>query len=101
MEKSACILIVDDEAVIRRLMLRYLTKAGYECQEADSAESAREILSAMCFDLLLSDIMMPGESGVELMRYAKEHYPETGRVIISGYGSPEVSNEIIQIGVYG
>lgn len=101
MEKSACILIVDDEAAIRRLMARYLAKAGYECQEADSGESARELLATRSFDLLLSDIKMPGESGVELIRYVKEHYPETGRVIISGYGSPEVSNEIIQIGVYG
>ncbi|MDP3480286.1 MAG: response regulator [Desulfoprunum sp.] len=101
MEKSASILIVDDEATIRRLLIRLLTKAGYECQEADSTESAKEMLATKSFDLLLSDIKMPGESGVELIRYAKEHYPETGRVMITGYGSPEVSNEIIQIGVYG
>ncbi len=101
MEGGASILIVDDEAGIRRLLTRFLANAGYECHEADSAESARELLAARDFDLLLSDIKMPGESGVELIRYAKEHRPETGRVMITGLGSPEVSNEVIQIGVYG
>lgn len=101
MENNACILIVDDEAAIRRLLVRLLTGAGYECQESDSAESAKETLATRSFDLLLSDLKMPGESGIELIRYAKEHYPETGRVMISGFGSPEVSNEVIQIGVYG
>jgi signal transduction histidine kinase/DNA-binding response OmpR family regulator len=101
MENTARILIVDDEEVLRRLLTRFLTQAGYECHQAEDAESARKMLAARSFDLLLSDLKMPGESGIELMRYAKEHYPATGRIIISGIGSPEVSNEVIQIGVYG
>ncbi len=98
---TATILIVDDEPAIRKLLKRFLTEAGYECHVADSVEAARQILATRPFDLLLSDLMMPGESGLELIRYAKEHYPQTGRVIISGYGTPEVSNEVIHVGVYG
>lgn len=98
---KATILIVDDEPAIRKLLLRLLTEAGYECHAADSVGAAREILATRPYDLLLSDIMMPGESGLELIRYAREHYPETGRIIISGYGTPEISNEVIQVGVYG
>lgn len=97
----ARILIVDDETAISKLLSRFLIGAGHECHTADSAESARALLAAQCFDLLLSDLKMPGESGIDLIRFAKEHYPDTGRVMITGYGSPEASNEVIQIGVYG
>lgn len=101
MEKTACILIVDDEAAIRKFLIKFLASAGYECQDADSAASAKDLLAVKKFDLLISDLKMPGESGVELIRYAKERYPEMGRVMISGFGSPEVTNEVIQVGVYG
>ncbi|MFH0780931.1 MAG: ATP-binding protein [Pseudomonadota bacterium] len=98
---KATILIVDDETAIRKLLNRFLIEADYECHGADSVQAAKQVLTTNHFDLLLSDLMMPGESGLELIRYAKEWYPEMGRIMISGYGSPEVSNEIIQVGVYG
>ncbi len=98
---AANILIVDDEAAIRKLLSRFLVGAGYECLTADSVESAKTLLAAQGFDLLLSDLKMPGESGVDLIRFAKEHYPETGRIMITAFGSPEASNEVIRIGVYG
>ena len=95
------ILVVDDEAAIRRLLTRFLTEAGYTCETADCVEAARKLLSAGSFDLLLCDLKMPGESGLELIRYAKEKFPNVGRIMISGFGSPEVTNEILRIGVYG
>lgn len=98
---AATILIVDDEMAIRKLLTRYLGDAGYECHAADCVESAKEILAITHFDLLLCDLKMPGESGLDLIRYAKKHYPEMGRVMITGFGTPEISNEIIQVGVYG
>ena len=62
------ILVVDDEAAIRRLLSRFLTEAGYTCETADCVESGRKLLSAGSFDLLLCDLKMPGESGLELIR---------------------------------
>ncbi len=97
----ATILIVDDEVAISKLLSKFLVGAGHQCHTANSAESARDLLAARSFDLLLSDLKMPGESGIDLIRFAKEHYPDIGRVMITGYGSPEASNEVIQIGVYG
>lgn len=44
---------------------------------------------------------MPGESGLALIRFAKENYPDTGRLMITGHGAPEISNEVIKVGVYG
>jgi signal transduction histidine kinase/DNA-binding response OmpR family regulator len=98
---AANILIVDDEMAIRKLLTRYLDSAGHKCHAVDSAESAKEILDQRRFDLLLSDLKLPGESGLDLVRYARDHFPEMGRIMITGVGSPEISNEILQVGVYG
>ena len=98
---DAKILIVDDEPAIRKLLTRYLGDAGYECQSAESVASAKEILAKETFDLLLSDLKMPGDSGLELLRHAKKQYPEMGRVMVTGFGSSEIASEIMTVGVYG
>ncbi|MFH0785961.1 MAG: response regulator [Pseudomonadota bacterium] len=98
---STKILIVDDEPAIRNLLARHLVDAGYECSTAENGAAAKEILARETFDLLLSDLKMPGDSGLELLRHAKKHYPQMGRVMITGYGSPETASEIMAVGVYG
>jgi len=98
---AASILIVDDEIAIRKILSRYLIEAGYTCRTADNVQSGKEALLTACYDLLLCDFKMPGQSGLELLRHAKEHYPGMGRLMITGYGSPSVSSEILEIGVYG
>ena len=98
---NAKILIVDDEPAIRKLLIRVLEGAGYECHTAEDTASAKEALASNTFDLLLCDLKMPGESGLTLIRYAKEHYPQTGRVMITGFGAPEIASEIMTVGVYG
>lgn len=95
------ILIVDDELSICRVLSRILEEAGYPCQIADSVQSAKEILAVETFDLLLSDLKMPRESGLDLIRYTKSHYPDIGRIIITGVGDPEIADEIMEVGVYG
>jgi signal transduction histidine kinase/DNA-binding response OmpR family regulator len=98
---EAKILIVDDEPSIRKLLARYLEDAGYECHLAEDVTSAKKVLASRPFDLLLSDLRMPGDSGVDLFRHAKEHYPHIGRVMVTAYGSPEIACDVIAIGVYG
>ncbi|MGD9949141.1 MAG: ATP-binding protein [Desulfobulbus sp.] len=98
---DAKILIVDDELAIRNLLTRYFVDAGYECHGAESVESAKEALTSETFDLLLCDLKMPGGSGLELIRYTKKQYPSMGRIMITGYGSPERASEIMEVGVYG
>lgn len=95
------ILIVDDEPAIRKLLSRFLGDEGYECYTAEDAVLAKEILSSNVFDLLLCDLKLPGESGLDLLRYTKKHYPHIGRVMITGTGSPEIASEIMTVGVYG
>jgi len=60
------ILVVDDDARLRRLLQRYLTENGYLVTTAGSAEEARAQLRSLAFDLLVVDVMMPGEDGFSL-----------------------------------
>ncbi|MFT5698562.1 MAG: DNA-binding NtrC family response regulator [Desulforhopalus sp.] len=98
---EAKILLVDDENAIRKMLTKYLEGAGYTCCTAENVDSAKKILASEAFDLLLSDLKMPGESGLALLRYAKEHYPQMGRVMITGFAAPEIASEILTVGVYG
>lgn len=62
------ILVVDDDRRIRELLTSYLTGKGFRVTAAGSAKLARERMRGMTFDLLVLDVMMPGESGLELVR---------------------------------
>ena len=62
------ILVVDDDRRIRELLTSYLGGKGFRATAAANAAEARERMRGMCFDLLVLDVMMPGESGIELVR---------------------------------
>jgi len=68
MNDSAHILVVDDDARLRQLLSRYLSENGYMVSTAADAAEARRQLDSMEFDLIVLDVMMPGESGIELTR---------------------------------
>ncbi len=65
-DEAAHLLVIDDDSRIRTLLTRYLTTNGFRVTAADSAEEARRNMVGMAFDLLIVDVMMPGESGVDL-----------------------------------
>ena len=67
-DDSPHILVVDDDDRIRALLSRFLSENGYRVTTADNAAEARARLSGLMFDLLVLDVMMPGESGLELAR---------------------------------
>jgi two-component system OmpR family response regulator len=72
MEASAHVLIVDDHREIRDLLGRYLAKQGYRTSIAENAAAARRILQTAAIDLVVLDIMMPGEDGLSLCRSLRE-----------------------------
>jgi CheY-like chemotaxis protein len=76
------ILIVDDEEPIRRLLASYLS-AHFTCVTAKSAEEAKKLLAAAPFNLVLTDVTMPGASGIELCEYINTAHPTTRVVIVS------------------
>ena len=72
-EPSPHILVVDDHRDIRESLARYLVKNGLRATSADSAAQARKALTSSAIDLVVLDVMMPGEDGLSLCRYLVEN----------------------------
>jgi len=92
-----CILIVDDESAVRGLFASFLGES-YECETAASADEALAVLTNKTFALVISDMMMPGRNGVELLREVKARYPETAVIMISGIDRPQRVRDALRIG---
>jgi len=86
MKEYVKILVTDDEPVMRNLLLRILENEGYQVTLASSAYEALERLSQDKFDLLLSDIKMPGMTGIELLREVKSKYQDMAVIMMTAYG---------------
>jgi two-component system OmpR family response regulator len=71
-ETSSHILVVDDAREVRDPLVKYLQKNGYRAMGVDSAASARKSLRARAFDLIILDVMMPGEDGLSFCRFLRE-----------------------------
>lgn len=99
--KRRRILIVDDEASVRKLLGRLLEAEGYECVLASGAEEARERLLGMAFDLMLCDLAMPGISGLELAREVMPAFPEMAVVFVTGVDDTGVARDALELGAYG
>ena len=91
------ILVVDDEDCVRRLFVAYLNES-YSCEEAADAQEALELLSGEHFALVISDMQMPGLSGIELLRKITEHYPDTAVIMVSGIDRTQRVIDAIRMG---
>ncbi|MEP6707244.1 MAG: HD domain-containing phosphohydrolase [Pyrinomonadaceae bacterium] len=96
---SARILIVDDESDIRGVLSDLLNEE-YECTEASSAAEALAQLRIADYELVISDITMPGMSGLEMIPHVKEIAPETVVVMISGMQTVESAIEALRVGAF-
>ena len=67
MEEQAHILVIDDDDRLRELLRRFLTESGFRVTDAASAGEARQLITSLAFDLLVIDVMMPGEDGVSFL----------------------------------
>ena len=95
------VLIVDDESAVQRLLQRLLEKRGYQVVTASDTEEARAHLGSQEFHLVLSDINMPGESGLDLVTFIRQTYPRTAVVMVSAIDEPETAELALEMGVYG
>jgi two-component system response regulator AtoC len=91
---------VDDEQSIRKLCMTIGTSLGYACSEAESAEMAISRIEQEAPDLILSDLKLPTQSGVELLRQAKALFPHTEVAIMTGHGSIESAVDAMKLGAY-
>jgi two-component system NtrC family response regulator len=94
------ILVVDDEENLRRVTQLKLQQAGYEAMTASDGIEALELLARHPQDLVLTDLKMPGMSGIDLLRKVKEEYAEVIVVMVTAYGTIESAVEAMRLGAY-
>ena len=95
----ADILIVDDDEVIRDTLYELLSEQ-FACQTAETADEALAKLKAGMFDLVLTDISMPGLSGLELLGRVLEQCPSTPVIIVSGITDQDHAQALIKLGAF-
>lgn len=99
MADHAKVLVVDDEEVVGRSFDRVLGERGYEVTTARNGEEALRKLDSNGFDLVFTDIKMPGMDGIEVAKRVKEMNPWLPVVIVTGYGSSENEARAQEAGV--
>ena len=99
-DDSPRILVVDDERVIREILADFLTMEGFSVQTAADGQDALASLSRGHFDLVLSDLKMPGVGGLELLAAIQEHTPHVVTVIMTGFGTVETAIDAMKRGAY-
>lgn len=88
-EKKPHILVVDDDERLRQLLSQYLTEQGFLVSTATDAAAARDILKYLSYDLIICDVMMPGEDGVSMTRSLKKDRFATPILLLTALGETE------------
>jgi two-component system, NtrC family, response regulator PilR len=94
------ILVVDDEESIREFLEIMLKKENYEVTTAEDGQRAKDILSKKSFDMVISDMQMPHVTGIELLKYVKETYPDIVFMMITAFGTTETAVDAMKMGAY-
>ena len=100
--ESVNILIVDDEAGYRDTLSLFFDAIGYSTEKVESAEEALKLLERKFYPIIVTDMMMDGMSGIDLLKIVKKEYGDEIEVImVTGYGSIETAVETIKTGAFG
>ena len=94
------ILVVDDDDHLRMVLDETLTANGYEVQTASSGQKALDLIKEQPFDLVITDLMMPGIKGIELLEQSKQINPDVGFMVISAYGTIETAVDAMKKGSF-
>jgi DNA-binding NtrC family response regulator len=100
MTTHAHILVVEDEINIRSALVTMLDKLGHTVQGTATAEEALALLEHSKIDLVMTDLRMPGLSGMEFLRQMKVKWPETEAIVITAFGSIDTAVEAMRLGAY-
>ena len=92
------ILAVDDDDRLRDLLKRYLSREGHDVTTAKDAASARKLMATMTFDLVILDVMMPGEDGLSLLRSVREKKSDTPVILLTARGQASERIEGLKLG---
>jgi DNA-binding NtrC family response regulator len=95
----AKILVVDDDIILRKVLFALLEKERYYVELASNTEDALEKIKETAFDLIISDIRMPGMDGFKLLEKIRTMNVDSAVIFITGYGSVSDAVEAIKLGV--
>ncbi|PCI24036.1 MAG: hypothetical protein COB67_12035 [SAR324 cluster bacterium] len=98
MKSKGDLLIVDDEAIIAQLLQINLRESGYHVLAATSGLEALNILKTQNIDVLITDVLMPGIDGIELIKRAKHLYPQLQTIVITAYHEIDFAVQALQLG---
>ncbi len=99
-QELAYVLVVDDEGANRYSVSKTLQKVGYMVSEAANGEEALEMISRQTFDVVLTDIRMPGLDGIELLRRIREQSPEVIVILMTAYATLGNAVEALRLGAH-
>ncbi|TAL23023.1 MAG: sigma-54-dependent Fis family transcriptional regulator [Nitrospirae bacterium] len=94
------LLIVEDEETLRESLARVFLREGYDVDTVDSAESALKVVEKTSYDLMITDIILPGINGIELLKKCREQNPEQVVMVITAFASMETAVEALRAGAY-
>src|SRR5919106_1133358 len=94
----AHLLLVDDEEALRSVVAERLTEEGFEVTQASDGESALRALEKFAFDVIVSDLRLPGVDGRQVIDAAIARYPDIVAIVVTGYGTVKDAVEVIKAG---
>ncbi len=94
------ILIVDDEALMRSFLVEALKRKGFEACAVEGGEKALNLLQTQSFDLVITDMKMPGLTGMDILKYVKEISPRTLVIVVTAFGTIENAVEAMKSGAF-
>src|SRR5215469_11053460 len=94
------VMVVEDDESLRRVIQAQITGMGLKVSVAGSVDEALEQLQANSHDLVLTDLQLPGRSGLDLLKIVHGEYPETTVILMTGYGSVPNAVEAMKAGAY-
>jgi len=97
---KAKILVVDDEEIVLKSCRKILEGGGYEVFTALSGQEAFDLLKSEPFDIVITDIKMPGIDGMEVLEKVKEEYPDILVIIITGYSTVQSAVQAMKLGAF-
>ena len=99
--QQARVLIVDDESAIARMLVRIMQRSGYSCGLALSAQEAQELMRQQEYDVVVTDMDMPGGSGLDLISSLRRDYPNVATLMVTGLDDPLLAHAALEVGAYG
>lgn len=101
MTEELKVLVVDDEELLRNLLVRILEREGYSVSTAAGGKQALATLEKSEYEVMLSDVKMPEMSGYELLQAARKKYPRMAVVMMTAFGDDYTIREALQLGADG